>query len=242
MKITKILACAFVFTGLISCGNNYKQVSKLEKNIDSVSYAVGLNISSQMRKSFGEMDQDAFVQGLKDGLDSANFKLDPRTVQNVIRPYFQKKNQELAKEREAKIKKDAETRFADNKKAGEDFLAENKNKKGVITTASGFQYMVMKEGKGDLVKPTDRIRIHYHGTNIDGEVFDSTVEKKAPYESTANIFVTGFNEGLSLMKKGSKYKFFIPQELAYGYRQKGPKIKPYSALIFEVEILDILTK
>jgi FKBP-type peptidyl-prolyl cis-trans isomerase FklB len=228
---------------MISCtGNTYKEVKTLENEIDSISYAVGLNLSNQMRTSFAEMNEDAFIQAFKDGMDSTNFKIDPKVVQGMIRPYFNKKRQEEMKARQEKALKEAETKYADNKKAGEDFLAANKSKPGVVTTPSGLQYQVLKEGKGALVKATDKIKIHYHGTNLAGEVFDSTVERKQPYESSASAFISGFAEGLRLMKKGSKYKFFIPQELAYGAQQRGPKILPLSALIFEVEILDILTK
>jgi FKBP-type peptidyl-prolyl cis-trans isomerase FklB len=99
--------------------------------------------------------------------------------------------------------------------------------------------MVLKEGKGEQVKPTDNIKLHYHGTTIDGKVFDSTVDRNTPYESKANTFIKGFNEGLTLLKKGSKYRFFIPQELAYGAQQRGQLITPFSALIFDVEILEI---
>lgn len=242
MKITKILSATAVCAVLMSCGGNYKKVSTLETEVDSVSYAIGLNLTNSMRTNFSEMNQDAFVQGIKDGMDSLNFKIEPAKIQSIITPYFNKKRQELAKQQQEKALKEAEIKFADNKKAGEDFLAENKNKKGVITTESGLQYMVMKEGKGDFVKPTDKIKINYHGTTIDGKVFDSTIERNKPYESPANIFVTGFNEGLYLMKKGSKHKFFIPQELGYGFRAKGQGIPPFSTLIFEVEILDINPK
>lgn len=243
MKTTKILVVTAFCALVMSCQTGqYKGVKTLENEVDSVSYAVGLNLANSMRTNFKEINEEAFVQAIKDGMDSINFKIDPTKVQQIMQPYFQKKQQEQAKEREAKAISDAEAKFADNKKAGEDFLAENKSKKGVITTPSGLQYQVLKEGKGDLIKPTDKIKIHYHGTTIDGTVFDSTVEKNKPYETTANIFVPGFNEGLTKMKKGSKHTFFIPQELAYKYRQRGPKIPPFSALIFEVEVLEINAK
>ncbi|MCL4134461.1 UNVERIFIED_CONTAM: hypothetical protein GTU68_036576 [Idotea baltica] len=144
------------------------------------------------------------------------------------------------KEQQEKAAKDAEVKFGPNRKAGEDFLAENKVKEGVITTDSGLQYVVLKEGNGAQVKPTDKVRIHYHGTTIEGKVFDSTVDRKKPYESAANVFVPGFNEALSLMKVGSKHKVFIPQELAYGVQARGELIPPFSTLIFELEVLDII--
>ena len=111
-----------------------------------------------------------------------------------------------------------------------------------MTTASGLQYSVIKKGKGAKPSSNTEVKLHYHGTTIDGKVFDSSVDRSKPYELKVNQFVKGFAEGLQLMNLGAKYKFFIPQELAYGYQDKGPLIKPFSALVFEVELLDILSE
>ncbi|MEN8857468.1 MAG: FKBP-type peptidyl-prolyl cis-trans isomerase [Flavobacteriaceae bacterium] len=242
MSIKKVFALMLIATSMISCSNQPKEVTSLNSKVDSVSYAVGLTMSQQLKSNFQEVNEDILLQAIRNGLDSTNLLIDIKDAQTVIRPYFQKKQQEQAKERQEKALKEAESKYADNKKAGEDFIAANKSKKGVVTTASGLQYIVLKEGKGATPKPTDKIRIHYHGTTIKGEVFDSSVDRKNPYESNANQFITGFNEALSLMKEGAKYKVFIPQELAYGAQQRGALIPPLSALVFEIELLKILDK
>ncbi len=242
MNFRKHLIIGTLVLGLASCSNAPQNAKSLGNEVDSVSYAVGLSMSLQLKGSFKEVNRDLLLQGIRNGLDSTNLLISFKDNQKVIRPYFQRKQVALQKERQAKAIKDAELKFGDNKKAGEAFLVANKSKKGVKTTASGLQYQVIKEGKGATPKPTDQVKIHYHGTNIDGSVFDSTVEKKKPYTARANQFVPGFNEGLSMLKVGSKYRFFIPQELAYGYRSRGPKLKPFSTLIFEVELLEILNK
>jgi FKBP-type peptidyl-prolyl cis-trans isomerase FklB len=165
--------------------------------------------------------------------------IEQKDLMGFLNTFFQKQQASKRLEMQAKAAKEAEAKFGDVKKAGIAFLDMNKAKADVKTTASGLQYMVLKEGKGEQVKPTDTIKLHYHGTTIDGKVFDSTVDRNKPYESKANTFIKGFNEGLTLLKKGSKYRFFIPQELAYGAQQRGQLITPFSALIFEVEILEI---
>jgi len=132
-------------------------------------------------------------------------------------------------------------RFGESKKASEQFLEENKLNEGVIVTESGLQYMVLKEGKGAKPAATDRVRVHYHGTLIDGTVFDSSVERGETIVFGLNQVIPGWTEGLQLMSVGSKYRFFIPQELAYGSRQAG-QIPPYSTLIFDVELFEINPK
>ena len=129
-------------------------------------------------------------------------------------------------------------RFGKAKEENEAFLAENKLKEGVITTESGLQYEVLKEGKGAKPTAEDKVKVHYHGTLIDGTVFDSSVERGEPITFGLNQVIPGWTEGLQLMTVGSKYRFYIPQELGYGNRQAG-KIPPYSTLIFEVELLGI---
>lgn len=239
MKIIKSILSVAIIASLFSCGNQVKEVKSLETEIDSVSYAIGLStglgMSGQLKSGFEEVNRDVLKQAIINGLDSTNLLIDQKDIQKVIQNYFQKKQ---AKERKEELAK-AEV----YKKEGVAFLEANKSKEGVVTTESGLQYTVLKEGKGALVKPTDKVKIHYHGTTIDGTVFDSSVDKNQPYTARANQFIKGFNEGLALMKKGSKFKFFIPQELAYGASPRaGGAIKPYMALIFEVEILDILDK
>ncbi len=242
MSIKKVFAFIIISASMISCSNQPKEVKSLDNKIDSVSYAVGLTMSMQLKSNFKEVNEEVLLQAIRNGLDSTNLLIDTKETQKIIRPYFQQKQQAAAKEQQEKAAKEAEAKFGDNRKAGEEFLKANKSKKGVVTTASGLQYIILKEGKGDKPKATTKVKVHYHGTTITGEVFDSSVEKKTPYELGVHQFVKGFGEGLQLMKVGAKYKFFIPQELAYGVQQRGAIIKPFSALVFEVELLDIIDK
>lgn len=231
MKIIKSILSVAIIASMFSCGNQVKEVKSLETEIDSVSYAIGLSMGGQLKTGFEEVNKDILTQAIRNTLDSTNLLLDQKDIQKVIQKYFQKKTEEKRKEDLAK----AEV----YKKEGVAFLEANKSKEGVVTTKSGLQYTVLKEGKGALVKPTDKVKIHYHGTTIDGTVFDSSVDKNQPYTAKANQFIKGFNEGLALMKEGSKFKFYIPQELAYGASPRpGGAIKPYMTLVFEVEILD----
>ncbi|NMA72717.1 MAG: FKBP-type peptidyl-prolyl cis-trans isomerase [Bacteroidales bacterium] len=138
-----------------------------------------------------------------------------------------------------KIKEDiVEKKFADNKAEGEKFLADNKAKEGVVTTESGLQYKIITEGKGEIPTEDVKVKVHYKGTLIDGTEFDSSYEREEPSEFSPNQVIAGWKEALTLMPVGSKWELYIPQELAYGSRESG-KIPPYSALIFEVELLGI---
>lgn len=131
-------------------------------------------------------------------------------------------------------------KYADNKAAGEKFLAENKEKEGVITLPSGLQYKVIKEGKGAKPTETDRVKVNYRGTLIDGKEFDSSYKRNEPATFRANQVIKGWTEALTMMPVGSKWELYIPSELAYGTRETGGDIKPFSTLIFEVELLEIV--
>ena len=220
-----------VIAALFSCKNQGKDVKSLETELDSVSYAVGLTMSSQLKNGFEEVKHDILIQAIRNGLDSANLLLETKDIQKTLQTYFQKKQEEK------KISESA--KYEVYKKQGLTFLEANKSKEGVKTTESGLQYIVLKQGKGKKPKTTDRVKVHYHGTTIDGTVFDSSVDKGVPSEFGVTQVIKGWTEGLQLMKVGSKYKFFIPQELAYGQNPRPGIIKPYMALIFEVELLDI---
>jgi FKBP-type peptidyl-prolyl cis-trans isomerase FklB len=232
MRILKNFVMLAVITSLISCNNKPKEVTSLKTEIDSASYALGLDMAIKVKANFDEANTDLFLQGYRNGIDSTNLLIKQEDLNAFLGAFFQKLQQD-------KMNKEAEKNFGAIKKAGEDFLAESKVKKGIETTASGLQYEVLTAGSGEKVLPTSKIKIHYHGTLIDGTVFDSSVDRKEPIEASANQFIPGFNEGLLLMNKGAKYRFYIPQELAYGIQQRGDIIKPFSALIFEVEILEL---
>lgn len=240
MKLTNILAATVVGLSVVSCSNGqFKEKSSLATEVDSVSYALGLDMANKIKVNFDDMDQGLFVQGFKNGMDSTNLLIESKDINNILRTFFQKKQQERMKEMQEEQAKKAEVEFGDNKKAGEEFLAENKTKDGVQTTESGLQYIVLKEGEGEAPTASSRVKVHYHGTLTDGTVFDSSVERGEPSEFGVGQVIKGWTEGLQLMKPGAKYKFFIPQDLAYGAQQRGQHIKPFSALVFEVELLEV---
>ena len=138
--------------------------------------------------------------------------------------------------------KATEKQYADNKAAGEKFLAENATKEGVKTTESGLQYKVIKEGQGEIPTKESTVKVHYKGTLIDGTEFDSSYKREEPTSFRADRVIAGWTEALTMMPVGSKWELYIPQELAYGSRQTGEHIKPFSALVFEVELLEIEKK
>ena len=241
MKLVKKLAVVAVTVSLFSCGNQAQDVKILETELDSVSYAVGLSMSGQLKSNFSEVNKSILAQGIRNGLDSTNLLIDAKDMQEVLSSYFKKKQQAQMEEQQAAASKAAEAKFGENKKAGEDFLEANKSKKGLKTTESGIQYIVLKEGSGEKpAGPMTKVKVHYHGTNIEGNIFDSSVDRGTPATFGLNQVIKGWTEGVQLMNEGAKYKFFIPQELAYGAQQKGENIKPFSTLIFEIELLEVL--
>jgi len=151
-------------------------------------------------------------------------------VRQVLDGYFKKKQAKELEEKHGAFREE-----------NEKFLAENKTKEGVNTTASGLQYIILEEGNASGESPTkaSKVKVHYHGTLVNGTVFDSSVDRGTPSEFGVGQVIKGWTEGLQLMKTGAKFKFFIPQDLAYGAQQRGKVIKPYSALIFDVELLEI---
>lgn len=234
MKLVKyFVVVGVVATMLFSCNGQTASNKSLETELDSVSYAIGLDMALKLKTGFAEADSELFIQGFNNGIDSTNILIDEKALQGVISNYFRNKQQRDAAGQ-------AETEFGEIRKEGEAFIAENKTKAEVIETDSGLQYTVLAEGKGDNATAQSRVKVHYHGTLIDGTVFDSSVDRGEPTEFGVGQVIPGWTEGLQLMNVGSKFKFFIPQELAYGAnpRQGGP-IKPFMPLIFEVELLEI---
>ena len=233
MKIMKFLSLVTMVLLVVSCNQNGVSKKPLKTELDSVSYAIGMDVAKNVKKSFDEFDNDLFIQGFVNASDSVDIKIDEAKAQQLVRAYFQKKQQEdmAKKQEEAK----------ENKEAGDKFLAENKTKDGVVTTESGLQYIVLKEGTGAKPTTASKVKVHYHGTLIDGTVFDSSVDRGTPSEFGVTQVIKGWTEGLQLMPVGSKYKFFIPSDLAYGANPRpGGVIKPNSTLIFDVELLEIV--
>ncbi len=242
MKLNSLkIFIGLTFISLSSLAQLVIKEKPLLKEIDSVSYAIGMNTGLRMKTDpmAKDLDVDLYILGYLNSIKSTNLLLDTKASENIVRKYFQKKQAEIRSQQEEEGKKKSEVEYADFKKKNEQFLEENKSKKGIITTVSGLQYQILREGIGESPKATDKVKVHYHGTVIDGTVFDSSVERKQPAEFGVSQVIKGWVEGLQLMKIGAKYKFFIPQELAYGFQGRMPKIKPFSMLIFEVELIEI---
>ena len=242
MKLIKVLSFLMVTLVLSSCNNRTISNRPLKTEIDSVSYALGANIGSGIKSNASELDQDLIMEGLMNVLDSSDQKIAADQVQPIISSYFQKKQMEAQEKQREDAEKKAAEEFGENKSAGEKFLEENKTKDGVKVTDSGLQYEVIEEGSGDTPNATSTVSVNYKGTLIDGTVFDSSYDRGKPSQFGVNQVIKGWTEGLQLMPIGSKYKFYIPQELAYGFQQRGQLIKPFSALVFEVELVDIVKK
>jgi FKBP-type peptidyl-prolyl cis-trans isomerase FklB len=239
MKVIKFVLVLVLISTVLSCNSQGFTKKDLKTELDSASYSLGIDIAVKLKGNFKEINQELFIQGVKNGLDSTNVLIDFEKVEPILREFFQKKQIADQEKRQAEELKKVETEFADYKLEGEKFLEQNKDAEGVITTASGLQYLVIKEGTGEKPSETSTVKVHYHGTLADGTVFDSSVDRGEPIEFNVNGVIKGWTEGLQLMPVGSKYKFFIPQELAYGAQQRGEVIKPFSVLVFEVELLEV---
>lgn len=241
MKYLKFTV-VFVALAMMSCNQKGVTQKELKTEVDSASYALGLNMGSQMKVNFSEINVDFFKQGFSNGLDSTNFLIEPKDAMSVLSAFSMKKQAEQRKKMQEEAIKKAEAEYGEVKKASEAFLAENKTKEGVKTTESGLQYKVLKEGSDVKLQPTDRVKVHYHGTLIDGTVFDSSVERNKPYETFVNRgVIQGWLEAFKYMNVGSKFRIFVPHDLAYGATPRpGGKIRPFDALIFDVEILEIV--
>ncbi len=202
----------------------------LKDPTQKASYALGVDMAAGFKAHDIKVDPKALAAGLADALAGK-----PALSQQEVRDTLTKFNEEVTAKAEAKDKVDGEK----NLKAGEAFLAANAKKPGVKTTASGLQYKVITPGTGATPKVTDTVKVHYHGTLIDGTVFDSSVQRGQPVVFPVSGVIAGWTEALQMMKVGDKWQLFIPAKLAYGERSPSPLIGPNSTLIFEVELLGI---
>lgn len=202
--------------------------------MDKLSYALGHNIAHQLigmglQKS---LNIDDYAEAIRDVLEGRQPKMSHTEANAVLEHFFN----ELEERQQAEAAERGKTAKAD----GEAFLKANAGKAGVVTTASGLQYEVVKEGTGRQPKASDTVRCHYEGTLIDGTVFDSSYRRNQPAEFGLRQVISGWTEGVQLMKEGAVYKFYIPYNLAYGERGAGADIPPYAALIFTVELIKVL--
>lgn len=202
------------------------------------SYGVGYKVGRDLGGSFNDtLDAQKVSEGLMDGL--AGKKPPQAEKLGVAMPKFIQAVQAIVEGRQAGKDKEAQVQGEVNKKKGEEYLTKNKARAGVTVTKSGLQYEVVTEGKGAKPKPTDQVQVHYKGTLVDGTEFDSSHKRGEPATFGVTQVIPGWVEGLQLMPVGSKWKFHIPSELAYGARAMGNIIGPHSTLVFEVELLAI---
>ena len=194
--------------------------------MDKFSYGLGMGIGQNLL-SMGvkDMSIEDFIKGISDVLSGNKTELTHSEAQKVVNEHFQKL---------------AEEAYAVNRNAGEKFLAENAKKEGVTTVPSGLQYEVIKEGNGKKPSATDRVQCHYEGTLIDGTIFDSSIKRGEPAVFGVNQVIRGWVEALQLMQEGAKWRLYIPYDMAYGEHGAGEMIPPYSALVFDVELIKVL--
>lgn len=223
---------------LLSCKDTGPQKKELALSnaYDSISYCIGVSFANQFINNLKQspvdsINIDLFVDAIKCTYNKDSLKIELSKAMEYLNRYF--------REIQQKEKEEALKQYQPNLDAGRKFLEENSKKEGIVTLPSGLQYQVIKTGSGIKPQPTDVIKVHYTGTLIDGTVFDSSVGKKeGPLVIQLNRLIPGWIEALQLMPVGSKWKLFIPYELGYGDQEQGA-IKPYSALIFEIELLSI---
>lgn len=208
------------------------QGGALKTNKEKISYGIGMSIGQNIKQDGIEVDVALLAKGIADVLSGAK----PAVSMDEFRAAMQQLQTEMESKEAAKNAAAGDK----NKSAGEKFLADNKSKEGVKTTASGLQYLVVKQGDGKTPSAADKVKVHYTGTLIDGTKFDSSVDRGEPITFPVGGVIKGWTEALQIMKAGSKYKLFIPSDLAYGPRGAGALIGPNSVLIFDVELLEVV--
>jgi FKBP-type peptidyl-prolyl cis-trans isomerase len=210
---------------LQACNSGSYKTAKIETQSDSICYYIGLSVGRNLTNmDMKDLNPEMFAKGINDAI-----KKDTTVTQAFIDNYLQKSMDEIHR-----------AKMLVNKEKGETFLAENAKKDGVQVTASGLQYKVITEGTGRTPSAADHVKIHYKGSFIDGKKFDSSYDRNEPAEFPVQGVIPGFAEGLQLMKEGGKYELYIPYELAYGVQGMRGAIDPYSALVFEIELLEVI--
>ena len=204
---------------------------ELKNDQDKLSYTLGMNISLSILQLPLELNKEVVIACVADLLRGGQPQIEQQEYQKIMQD-FQKQLQTIAAEQK---KKAGEA----NAEISRKFLEENAKKEGVKVTNSGLQYIVLEEGNGEPPKATDTVKVHYEGTLINGQIFDSSIKRGEPVEFPLNHVIPGWTEGLQLMRPGAKYRFFIPSDLAYGEHGAGDMIAPNSALIFDVELIEV---
>jgi FKBP-type peptidyl-prolyl cis-trans isomerase FklB len=231
-QLSIIFTVAFCFTGALQAADTPKPAdapkTAFKTQDEKASYSIGLNIGKSFKNQGLEIESDALSRGIRDGFTGAQPALTEKEIEEVMAAY------------QADLGVKAQKRTEANKKEGETFLAENKKKEGVKATASGLQYKILKAGTGPKPKASDTVVVHYRGTLLNGNEFDSSYKRGEPATFVIEEGIRGWSEALQLMPVGSKWQVFIPSELAYGEEgTRGGPIGPHAALIFEIELISI---
>ncbi len=231
MKLKSLLVAAIAIPVIVSCQNSNSKIGKviLRSETDSLSYALGVNISSSFKNAdLEDINYKAMARAIQDvyNQDSGKIMMNDEEAIKYIQDFFTRREMRLAQE---------------NLEASNKFLDENKTKEGVIVDSTGLQYKIITEGTGPMPTAEDVVKVHYKGTLIDGTQFDSSYDRGEPAQFKLNQVIPGWTIGLQKMKVGSKFILYIPSDLGYGERvRQGSPIGPNQALIFEVELLDIV--
>ncbi len=222
-----IVATSLAFASLALAAD-----TQLKDQKEKVSYSIGLDIGTTLKRQLIDVNPELLNKGIQDGLSGTKALLTDEEMKATMAAFQKDMTEKQATSKKATGEK--------NTAEGKKYLEENKGKEGVKTTASGLQYKVLKEGSGPTPKATDTVKVNYRGTTIDGTEFDSSYKRGEPATFPVNRVIKGWTEALQLMKVGSKYQLFIPNELAYGERGAGSDIGPNAMLIFDVELLEIV--
>jgi FKBP-type peptidyl-prolyl cis-trans isomerase len=226
---TRILPMVAVSSALLLSFCSTEEKIELKDDKAKESYSVGYQFGQNLKKMQTDLDAQVLSAAIRDALSGKESRLSDEEMRAAVASLRER----TVAARQASIKEQAQKNLAE----GEKFLAENKTKEGVKTTASGLQYKIIEEGEGPSPKAGDTVTVHYRGTFVDGTEFDSSYQREEPATFPLTGVIPGWTEALQLMKKGSKWVLFIPSDLAYGERGAGNRIPPNSTLIFEVELL-----
>lgn len=243
-RIVAIFAVA-ILIGVGATDLQAQKKVKLKTQMDSMSYALGMDVGTNLAQSFDRMEIEyslkALLKGIQVSMDSTAKRALTDEEQKAMMKIFQKQQEKRQQEEQAKMQLEQEAKAKGEITKGIAFLEANKKKEGVKVTASGLQYKVVKAGDGkSYPSASSKVQVFYTGKLLDGSVFDSSDKSEKPVEFGLNQVISGWTEGLQLMSIGAKYIFYIPSELAYGSRGAGKIVPPGATLIFEVELLDIL--
>jgi FKBP-type peptidyl-prolyl cis-trans isomerase len=228
------IMCAALLIGTIGCQNAKQQTDKTspESDKEKLSYAIGADMAQSLSNIKDEIDLAMLQKGMGDKFTGKELLVSDEEAKSLL--------QALNTRFQAKQQEEFAKAAQDSLVEGKAWLEDNKTKEGVITTESGLQYKILKEGEGKSPKASDTVKVHYEGTRLDGTVFDSSYKRGEPVTFPVNGVIKGWTEGLQLMKEGGKYKLFVPADLAYGESGAGQQIKPNEVLLFDVELLEVI--